>query len=103
MNIQNIRLMFDLLMIAFSGGLLFVPLMTYLQTAASKQHLSRVIAAGNIFDAFFMIISAGLLIGLFKLGLDEIKIFLFLAVMNLVAVGLLYKLSKNLSKTNSTK
>ena len=98
-NTQNIRLMFDLVMIAFSGGLLFVPLMTYLQTVSSKKHLSRVIAAGNILDAFFMIISAGLIIGLFRLGLNEIKIFLLLALINLIAVGLLYKLSKILKKS----
>lgn len=98
-NPQNIRLMFDLVMIAFSGGLLFVPLMTYLQTVSPKKHLSRVIAAGNVLDAFFMILSAGLLIGLFRSGLNEIKIFLILALINLIAVGLLYRLSKILKKS----
>ena len=98
-NPQNIRLIFDIIMIAFSGGLLFVPLMTYLQTVSSKKHLSRVIAAGNVLDAFFIILSAGLLIGLFRLGLNEIKIFLILAFINLIAVGLLYRLSKILKKS----
>ena len=101
-NPENFRIIFDLSMIAFSGGLFFVPLMTLLQTISPKQHLSRVIAAGNIFDAFFMVLAAASLIVFFSLGLNETEIFFVLASLNLIAVGFIYKLSKNFSRTNQS-
>ena len=97
---QNWRIMFDLIMIAFSGGLFFVPLITFLQKTAPRQHLSRVIAGSNIFDALFMLLSALFLIVLFKINFNEIDIFLFLALLNLIITGLIYKLSKSFSKRN---
>ena len=97
---KNFRIIFDLSMIAFSGGLFFVPLMTFLQKTSPKQHLSRIIAGGNIFDAFFMVLAAITIIILFDIGLNEIEIFLFLALINLITVGFIYRLSKVFSKTN---
>ena len=99
-NPQHFRIMFDLIMISFSGGLFFVPLMTFLQKISPKQYLSRVIAGSNIFDALFMLLSATFLIVFFKIGLNETEIFLFLAVLNLIVAVLIYKLSKTFSKIN---
>ena len=76
-NPKNFRTIFDLSMIAFSGGLFFVPLMTLLQKISPKQNLSRIIAGGNIFDAVFMVIAAITIIILFSIGLNEIEIFCF--------------------------
>ncbi len=96
-NIQNFRIIFDLTMTSFSGGLLFVPLMTFLQTISPKKHLSRIISAGNIFDAFFIASSALLLILLFNFGLKEPEIFLFLASANLIISFLIYKFTKKIT------
>ncbi len=85
----SFRIIFDFSMIAFSGGLFFVPLMTFLQTTSSKPHLSRVIAGSNIIDAIFMVLASFTLIFLFSLGLNEPEIFLFLAVLNLIVTGYL--------------
>ena len=98
-NPENFRIIFDFSMIAFSGGLFFVPLMTFLQKISPKQHLSRIIAGGNIIDAVFMVLAAFTLIMLFSLGLNETKIFLFLAVLNLIVAGFIYPSSKFFSKT----
>ena len=98
-NPENFRIIFDFSMIAFSGGLFFVPLMTFLQKISPKQHLSRIIAGGNIVDAVFMVLAAFTLIVLFSLGLNETKIFLFLAVLNLIVAGFIYPSSKFFSKT----
>ena len=87
---ENWRIIFDLTMMAFMGGLFFVPLMTFLQQNSPQQHLSRVIAGGNIFDAFFMVLAAITLISLFSLGLNEPEIFLFISVCNLMVTGLIY-------------
>ncbi len=98
-NIKNFRVIFDLIMIAFSGGLLFVPLMTFLQIISPKEHLSRVISAGNIFDAFFMVLSAGSLILLFYLGLTSVDIFFLLTLINLICAFLIYWFSKTAKKS----
>ncbi len=101
-NPKNFRIIFDLSMIAFSGGLFFVPLMTFLQKISPKKNLSRIIAGGNIFDAFFMVIAAIIIIILFSIGLNEIEIFIFLALLNLIVTGYIYKISKVFSKIEQT-
>lgn len=98
-NPKNFRTIFDLSMIAFSGGLFFVPLMTCLQKIAPKKNLSRIIAGGNIFDAVFMVIAAFFIITFFSIGLNEIEIFVILALLNLIITAFIYKLSKYLSTT----
>ena len=101
-NPKNFRTIFDLSMIAFSGGLFFVPLMTFLQKISPKQNLSRIIAGGNIFDAFFMVIAAIIIIIFFSIGLNEIEIFIFLALLNLIVTGCIYKVSKIFSNLSDS-
>ena len=83
-NPRHFRVIFDLTMIAFSGGLFFVPLMTFLQKSAPKPYMSRVIAGNNILSALFMALSAVLLMIAYSLGLNEIQIFLCLSLLNLI-------------------
>lgn len=99
-DFKNFRIIFDLSMIAFSGGLFFVPLMTFLQKISPKQNLSRIIAGGNIFDAFFMMLAAATIIILVGIGFNEVEIFLFLASTNLITAGFIYKLSKGFPGTD---
>ena len=84
---KNFRIFLDFVLIAFSGGLFFVPLITLLQKISPLKHLSRVIAGSNIVDSIYMVGSAGFLIFLFGQGLNEINIFLILALCNLVPTG----------------
>ena len=53
----NWRILFDLLMIAFSGGLYAVPLYALIQEHSDPAHVSRNIAANNIVNALFMVVS----------------------------------------------
>jgi hypothetical protein len=61
-----------------------VPLYVLIQTRSDKQYQSRVIAANNIMNAFFMVASAGFSILLFKQGLSIPQLFLATALLNIV-------------------
>ncbi|OOE85201.1 MFS transporter [Salinivibrio sp. PR6] len=78
----------DLLMIGVCGGIFIVPLYSLMQQRADKAARARVIAANNIFNALFMVVSAILgitLLVVVKLSIAEF--FLVLAVLNfLVAI-----------------
>ena len=99
-NPENLRVILDLTLIAFSGGLFFVPLMTYLQKISPAKELSRIIAGGNILDAAFMVLASVGLIICFNLNLKEPEIFCILSLLNLIVCFALYKFSKNLSPKN---
>ena len=94
---QNLRAVMDLTLIAFSGGLFFVPLMTLIQQIAPKEHLSRVIAVGNIWDSIFIGLSALILITLMGLGLNEEIIFVLLAGGNLIVTFFIYRFCKTVT------
>ncbi|MDP5188333.1 MFS transporter [Rheinheimera baltica] len=79
------KVLFDLLFIGIFGGLFIVPLYALLQQRAEPQQRARVIAANNIFNALFMVVSA--LAGILFLSVLDLAIpeyFLVLAIMNAV-------------------
>ena len=84
--INHWHLLFDLTMIAFSGGMLCVPLYTMLQYYAEESHRSRVIAANNIINALFMVTGGVLTTVLVFLHLSIPVIFLLTGIANLVVV-----------------
>ena len=58
--------MADLALLAFSAGLYSVPMYALIQLRAKPSHRARIIAANNILNALFMIVSslaAGALLG----------------------------------------
>ena len=75
----------DLTLVGIFGGLFIVPLYSLLQQRAEPQQRARVIAANNIFNALFMVVSAlaGILF-LTVLRLSIAEYFLILAIMNAV-------------------
>jgi 1-acyl-sn-glycerol-3-phosphate acyltransferase len=77
------RLLFDLLGIGLFGGFYIVPLYALIQIRSERTHTSRIIAANNILNAFFMVCSAVYSISLFKLGLDIPRVLLTTAVVNI--------------------
>lgn len=86
------RVMLDLLGIGFSGGLFIVPLYAYIQQQTEPDRRARIIAALNVFNALFMVVSA--LAGILLLGVVGLSIpefFLVLALMNLVVAGFVYQ------------
>lgn len=83
------HLLADIVLIGLFGGIYIVPLYAFIQSRAEKSHQSRVIAANNILNAMFMVMSAGLSILLFKQGLNIPQLFMATALLNmLVAIYL---------------
>jgi MFS family permease len=84
------RVLFDLVCIGFSGGIYIVPLYAMVQNRSSLNHRARVIAATNIVNALFMVISAVLVIALIKLALTIPQIYLLIGVLNLCITGVIF-------------
>ena len=80
---QHFRVMLDFFMIGVSGGLFIVPLYAFIQSRSAKGECAQAIAANNIMNALFMVVSA--LLSMLLLGIAGWSIpqlFLLLAVMN---------------------
>lgn len=80
------RILFDMFMIAVSGGVYIVPLYALLQDRSEPTHLSRVIASNNIMNALFMSVAALVLMILLKFDVSLPHVFLLVALVNLVVV-----------------
>jgi len=85
-GIVDWRLLADIGLIGFFGGVYIVPLYALIQSRAQKTHQSRVIAANNILNALFMVISAVFAMVIFKLGLNIPQLFLITALMNALVI-----------------
>ena len=79
----NWRLLADIGLMGLFGGFYIVPLYVLLQTRAKSGYQSRVIAANNIINAFFMVVSAGFSVLLFSLGFGVIQLILATAILNI--------------------
>lgn len=87
------RVMTDLALLGVFGGFYIVPLYALVQERSDPSSRSRIIAANNIFNALFMVASAGLAIVLFKLAKLTIpQFFLVLSVMNIAVAAYIYSL-----------
>ena len=76
------RIMFDLTMIALFAGLYVVPLTTMMQTYAALENRARIVAAGNILDAVFMVAASILSAVLLSLQFNASSIFLVIGIIN---------------------
>jgi len=91
-QIQGIHILVDLLFLSIFSGLYIVPLYTLIQERSAITHRSRVIAANNILNAFFMVGSAVLTVVMMRIGLTIPQMFLVLAVLNAIAAAYIYTL-----------
>ena len=85
------RVLIDLSLIGVFGGFFIVPLYALMQQRANPEERARVIAANNIFNALFMVVSA--LAGIVFLSIVELTIpqyFGALAILNLLVVLWVY-------------
>lgn len=83
---NNWRILFDLMMIAVCGGLYTVPLYTLLQVESEPKFRSRTIAANNIMNSFFMVISSLITMALVSLKVAIPNIFLITGLVNLIVI-----------------
>ena len=78
----GLRILADLLMIAMSGGLFIVPLYAILQSRGDATHRARDIAANNVYNALFMVVSALAISAMLSGGMTVPGVFLSVALAN---------------------
>lgn len=79
-----------LLMIAICGGIYIVPLYAIMQARSEKSHRARVVAANNVLNALFMVVSAIATLGMFSLDFTVPDVFLTVGLVN-IPVALLVR------------
>ena len=78
------RVMLDLALLSLFAGLYSVPMYALIQLRSQPTHRARIIAANNILNALFMIVSAVLAGALLKANFTIAQIFLFTGLANAV-------------------
>lgn len=87
-----IRILLDLFLLGFSGGVYIVPLYAFMQAYAPVSHRARIVGANNLFNALFMVGSA--LFSMLFLGALSASIgtlFLVTGIINALFGVFLYK------------
>jgi 1-acyl-sn-glycerol-3-phosphate acyltransferase len=69
-----------------------VPLYALIQSRSQPSHRSRIIAANNILNALFIVVSAIVAIGLLQAGVSIPQLFLVVGVMNALVAAYIYTL-----------
>lgn len=88
----NLRLIIDVVLIGFFGGLYIVPLMALVQQRSEPEHLSRVIAGNNIINSLLMVLSAIVAIAVLSSGFSIAQLFLLVAIVNALVAIYIYSL-----------
>jgi 1-acyl-sn-glycerol-3-phosphate acyltransferase len=86
------RVLADLALLSLFAGLYSVPMYALIQTRAPASHRARIIAANNILNALFMIVSAVLVGALLKAGLSIPQVFLLTGLANAVVATYIFLL-----------
>ena len=88
----NWRVLADLFLLAVFGGLYSVPLYALIQSRSQPSHRARIIAANNILNSLFMIVSALMAMALTTAGVSIPGLFLVTALLNIVVATYIYSL-----------
>jgi 1-acyl-sn-glycerol-3-phosphate acyltransferase len=86
------RVMADLALLSLFAGLYSVPMYALIQLRSQASHRARIIAANNILNALFMIVSAVGVGVLLKTGLSIPQVFLIVGLLNAVVAGYIFLL-----------
>jgi 1-acyl-sn-glycerol-3-phosphate acyltransferase len=86
------RVMADLALLSLFAGLYSVPMYALIQLRSPATHRARIIAANNILNALFMIVSSVLVGALLSAGLSLPQVFLFVGIANAVVAGYIFLL-----------
>lgn len=81
-----------LLVTAIFSGIYIVPLYAIMQHRSDEKYLSRIIAANNVLNALFMVLSSVLIVILSKLHLSLLQIFLFVGITNILVFFVIRKI-----------
>ena len=85
----HLHLLADILLIGIFGGFYIVPLYAFIQSPREKSHQSRIIAANNIMNALFMVVSALFSLWIFDLGFNIPQLFLATAILSAIIIAYL--------------
>ncbi|NND82165.1 MAG: MFS transporter [Gammaproteobacteria bacterium] len=85
------EMIFNLTMIAFSGGLFIVPVYAFMQVRSAAKHRSRTIAVNNIFNSLFMTLAGAMAAVMLYFEFSVLEIFKVTAILNMLVT--LYILS----------
>src|SRR6476619_6720277 len=86
------RIAIDIVLLGVFGGFYTVPLYALIQSRSQPSHRSRIIAANNILNALFIVVSAIVAIGLLQAGVSIPQLFLVVGVMNALVAAYIYTL-----------
>ena len=89
---SNWRVLADLFLLAMFGGFYSVPLYALIQSRSQPSHRARIIAANNILNSLFMIVSALMAMALTAAGVSIPGLFLVTALLNIVVATYIYSL-----------
>jgi 1-acyl-sn-glycerol-3-phosphate acyltransferase len=86
------RVMADLALLSLFAGLYSVPMYALIQMRSQPTHRARIIAANNILNALFMIVSAVGVVALLKMGMTIPQVFLVTGLLNAVVATYIFLL-----------
>ena len=87
-----LKILCDVVLLGLSGGLYAVPLYSYIQRYSEVDYRARTIAANNILNALFMVLSAAVAIVMLAIvGASLADLLLLLAVLNIVVIVVFYR------------
>lgn len=78
------RILADLMLLAVCGGVYIVPLYAYLQHHGEPKIMARLIAANNVVNAFYMVMSSVFILAMVAIGASIPQLFMALAVLNVL-------------------
>lgn len=88
---SNWRMMWDIILISAFGGIFVVPLQALIQNRSEEKNRAQIIAANNVLNALFMVVSAALAIVCFVVfELSIAEYFLLLGAMNILVACYVY-------------
>jgi 1-acyl-sn-glycerol-3-phosphate acyltransferase len=84
------RLLIDLFMISIFGGVFTVPLYTLIQERSARDIRSRIIAANNVLNSLFMVVSSLMLTWFYALHMTIPQILIIYAILNFIVSIYIY-------------
>ena len=86
------RVMADLALLSLFAGLYSVPMYALIQLRSAPSHRARIIAANNILNALFMIVSSVAVGALLHFGATIPQVFLIVGIANAIVAGYIFLL-----------
>ncbi|MCB0366394.1 MAG: MFS transporter [Bdellovibrionaceae bacterium] len=89
---ESWRLLSDFLLMSIFAGFYILPLNTLIQERSHSESRSRVVAANNILNAFFMVVASVVVMAFYMLHFSHPQVFLVFAILNAFAAVYIYSI-----------